>query len=252
MAGVEETGDPKCRLIPGTFGLVIQLFLMGLSLGLLILKKRIEVKYSNRTWREFILDSSKQIVGSLWMHVLNLFFAVHLHRKNLEGDSCDWYWINIVVDCTIGTYIEYILFRVTYRYIIPTLVKDSTARSEYESGTYDKNGTINSRMYWKQLTVWLAICSSMKLVVLLFMSLAADPLIDLSDIFLDRFDANPLEKLIVVMVVTPLIFNSAQLWIVDNIIKRSERVNLDKLDSRLLASYSKRPSQYGIMETTNF
>ena len=236
MTNTPVTPGSTCRLIPGMFGLAIQLFLVALSLGLLVLKKRIEVKYSNRTWNEFILDSSKQIVGSLWLHVLNLIFAVHLHRRNVEGDSCDWYWINIVIDCTLGTYIEYMLFRLTYRYIIPTFIKDPTARNEYESGTYDHEGEMQSRLYLKQLGVWIAICTCMKFIVLIFMKLAADPLIDLSDIFLDRFDDNPWEKLVIVMVVTPFIFNSAQLWIVDNIIKRSERDNSNKLDSRLLVS----------------
>jgi hypothetical protein len=230
-----------CRLVPGISGLLIQVLLMGMSLGLLILKKRIEIKHSNRTWREFMLDSSKQIIGSLWMHVLNLFFAVRLHRRNLDGDSCDWYWINIVVDCTLGTYIEYVLFQVTYRYIIPTLVKDRAAIREFDSGTYDHTGgqtssSFNKRMYGKQLGVWLMICTTMKLIVLLFLKLASDPLLDLSDIFLDRFDDNPMKKLMFVMVVTPLVFNSAQLWIVDNIIKRSERLRSEKLDSRLLVS----------------
>ena len=76
----------------------------------------------------------------------------------------------------------------------------------------------------------------MKLIVILFMQIAADPLIDLSDIFLDRFDYNPGEKLVLVMIVTPFIFNSAQLWVVDNIIKRSERADPEKLVSRLLVS----------------
>ena len=236
MTDTSVAEGPKCRLIPGMFGMIIQLCLVAVSLALLVLKKRIEVKYSNRTWNEFILDSSKQIIGSLWLHVLNLFFAVHLHRRNVEGDSCDWYWINIVVDCTLGTYIEYMLFRLTYRYIIPAFVKDEITMSEYESGTYHQDGELNSRLYWKQLTVWLIICTCMKFIVLIFMKLASDPLIDLSDIFLDRFDENPWEKLVVVMVITPLIFNSAQLWIVDNIIKRSERASLNKLDSRLLVS----------------
>lgn len=232
--------ESKCRLIPGIFGLLIQLSLMGLSIGLLILKKRIEVKYSNRTWNEFILDSSKQILGSLWLHVLNLIFAVHLHKKNLEGDSCDWYWINIIVDCTLGTYIEYILFRIIHRVVLPAFVKDPLKAREFESGFYEHQGgrigSFSSRMYLKQLCVWLSICTSMKLIVILFMQIAADPLIDLSDIFLDRFDDNPGEKLVLVMIVTPFIFNSAQLWVVDNIIKRSERADPEKLVSRLLVS----------------
>ena len=214
---------------------------MGISLGLLIIKKRIEVKYSNRTWREFLLDSSKQIIGSLWMHVLNLFFAVRLHRRHLDGDSCDWYWINIIVDCTVGTYIEYVLFQVTYRYIIPAVVRDRLAAREFESGTYDHLGersanSWNVRMYWKQLCVWLGICTSMKLIVILLLKFASYPLLILSDIVLDRFDDNPMKKLMFVMVVTPLVFNSAQLWIVDNIIKRSERMSHEKLDSHLLVS----------------
>lgn len=85
--------EPECQLFPGYFGYYVQLgnnnninmyicyccsalfSICGLSL---ILKKYKEGN-SVRTWWEFLLDSSKQGIGSSWIHCLNLIFATRLH-----------------------------------------------------------------------------------------------------------------------------------------------------------------------------
>ena len=45
-------------------------------IGLIIKKLRDK---SARTWSEFILDSSKQMIGASWLHVLNIVFSFALH-----------------------------------------------------------------------------------------------------------------------------------------------------------------------------
>lgn len=220
------TSSQGCRLLPGFNGLVVQGILMALSFLLLVCKKKIEVKYSNRTWSEFALDSSKQVIGSLWLHALNLIIAVQQHKHHEAGDSCDWYWINIVVDCTIGTAVEYGLFILLMRMILPRLFSDKTMRGLH-SGEY--GGCRWSEMQWsyyyKQLAVWLIICSLMKFIVVGIMTFCRSPLISLASIVLSRYDDYPSRKLMIVMIITPLCLNSGQLWVIDNIIKKSERVD---------------------------
>jgi len=227
---------PVCRLIPGVFGFMIQISLMVISIGLLVLKKKVEVKYCNRTWLEFGLDSSKQILGNLWIHVLNIFFSVGLHRRHTAGDSCDWYWVNIVVDCTIGTAIEYAFFRLITRQVIPRLVRNPYRAVEYESGVYGSTwGEFRIRNYIKQLSVWILVCTIMKFTVLVLMEFGSDVLLDTAATFLGGWTNDPTRKLFVVMIATPLVMNSAQLWIIDNVIKRSERVGTDSLAKKFLA-----------------
>lgn len=214
----------ECKLLPGTRGVIIQGLLVIISFGLLVLKKRIEAKYSNRTWGEFLLDSSKQIIGAFWLHLFNLAIAVHQHKIHSDGDACDWYWINIVVDCTAGTAIEFALFLLIMKYLLPRYVSERTMR-QLHSGEYggQRLPEINWTYYFKQLSVWLVICSLMKVCVLIVMRLGGNELLALAKVVLSRYDKYPSRKLMIVMVVTPLLFSTVQLWIVDNILRKSER-----------------------------
>jgi hypothetical protein len=211
-----------CRLIPGFHGIVIQGALILTAFLSLIVKKRFEDATANtkyvRTWREFLLDSSKQIVGSGWVHILNLALSVRLKRKTEAGDSCDWYFANIVVDCTLGTLIEFLLFVLFTRAIIPFLFTFEECR-DFESGHYT-----GKRSYFKQLSVWLVVVTSMKLIVYTILKSYRDLILGWSDLALSRYGGAPEKKLFVVMIVTPLIMNTVQLWIIDNFIKAKRPV----------------------------
>ena len=209
--------DTTCKLIPGFHGLVIQSGLMLTAFLTLVLKKKLEDAargpVKSRTWREFLLDSSKQIIGSGWVHILNLVLSVRLKRKTELGDSCDWYFANIFVDCTLGTFIEYILFITVMHVVIPYLFSEKEAR-EFKPGHYR-----DIRSYLKQLSVWLIVVTLMKLVVYGILKSYREAILGWSDACLDRYRDDPRRKLFVVMIVAPLLLNSMQLWIIDNFIK---------------------------------
>jgi len=57
----------------------------------------------------FCLDSSKQIAGAGWIHVANMFCAMILGKVAKRGDQCEWYWIEIMLDTTLGVAVEYYL-----------------------------------------------------------------------------------------------------------------------------------------------
>ena len=223
---------PTCRLIPGFRGLLLQSLLMGFAVLTLVLKKRFEDSLKPkkaRTWTNFLLDSSKQLIGGLWVHVLNLALSVRLKHRTELGDSCDWYFANIFVDCTIGTGIEYLLFAFLIRFVIPFLFSDVEVRA-FESGRYE-----DTRSYFKQLSVWLLVVSGMKVIVYAILKHYRDWILSCSDSLLDRWQDAPDTKLFVVMVVTPLVMNSVQLWIIDNLIK-AKPVSVD-LDAAKLLTY---------------
>ena len=212
-----------CKLVPGFYGLALQALLVSAAMGSLVVKKRVEDKAVRfpRTWGQFLLDSSKQLIGAFWVHVLNLVFAVRLHRKSTGGgDSCDWYWVNIIVDCTLGTGIEYVLFVAVMRVIIPTLLSERQA-AEFQSGEYGGVSLkdVTWRCYIKQLSVWLGICFLMKICVYTLLKTYGDIFLFCADTILSPWNDRPDAKLWVVMVFTPLVMNTIQLWIVDNILK---------------------------------
>ena len=183
--------------------------------GLIIKKVR---ERSTRTWFEFILDSSKQMAGASWLHVLNIVFSYVL--QHLGGDECSWYWIHITVDTTLGVLVNYQLHYLIYKIIVPKFCSPSMA-ANFKSGDYGlAEGKVQWGKYFRQLFVWLFIVSVMKTAMVLIMLVGHVPLIGIATWFLSPFRKNAELKLIVVMVLTPLIMNLVQFWITDSFTKK--------------------------------
>lgn len=174
---------------------------------------------AERTWWEFGLDSSKQFIGAGWIHILNLAFATMMGRVMAAGDECEWYWINIMVDTTLGVAVEYALLRAITGALDGGL---GEASQEYHSGLYWERGEFKVRRYLKQLAVWLIIVTLMKLLVVVFMLVLSVPLVAIASFVLGPFLKQPQLKLIVVMIATPVTMNAFQFWVTDNFIKKQE------------------------------
>jgi len=100
----------KCGLMPPGLGPVVQCILGCVCVSVLAYKCHIDK--SGRGTVRFVFDSSKNFAGALWMHVANLIVAGILGRQaSSGGDACQWYFIEIVVDTTLGVYVEYRLIK---------------------------------------------------------------------------------------------------------------------------------------------
>ena len=188
-------------------------------IGLIIKKLR---EKSSRTWFEFILDSSKQMAGASWLHLLNILFSFALHH--LGGDECSWYWIHITVDTTLGVWVNYQLHYLIYKVLVPKFCSPTMA-ANFKSGDYGlASGKIDWGKYFKQLFIWLFIVSIMKSTMVLIMLVAYVPLLALALFVLSPFKNNAELKLIIVMVLTPLIMNTVQFWITDSFTKKKAPV----------------------------
>jgi hypothetical protein len=49
-----------------------------------------------------VQDISKQGLSALLAHCLNLFLAVLLQQLSKRGDGCIWYFVNLMMDTSIG------------------------------------------------------------------------------------------------------------------------------------------------------
>mmetsp|Transcript_69351 Transcript_69351/g.203042 ORF Transcript_69351/g.203042 Transcript_69351/m.203042 type:complete len:418 (-) Transcript_69351:135-1388(-) len=98
----------QCTLLSGPWHWLLQVVLLLVSLSVLAIKHWWEqhTQRSDRSTARFFFDSSKQLVGAGWMHAMNLLFAQVLASHTSE-DSCEWYWIEIMVDTTLGVYVEF-------------------------------------------------------------------------------------------------------------------------------------------------
>mmetsp|Transcript_122358 Transcript_122358/g.357165 ORF Transcript_122358/g.357165 Transcript_122358/m.357165 type:complete len:247 (+) Transcript_122358:87-827(+) len=205
----------ECVVLPGLYGLFVQGLLFLCCVGVLIFKKVREG--AQRTWFEFCLDSSKQFIGAGWIHVTNLVCATALGSRMSKGDECEWYWINIMIDTTLGVAVEYWLLRQITRTLQACLADGA---SDYHSGEYWIGDEFQLRRYVKQLMVWLLVVTLMKLVMVLLILLCQVPLVAIASFLLAPFVQRPWTKLLVVMILTPLCMNVFQFWVVDSFIQK--------------------------------
>lgn len=219
--------DGKCELV-GTFSLLTQA-LLGLLCILSLIIKRFHEYPVRRTWRVWFFDVSKQVIGAFGVHVFNLLLSIMKTLPNIVssnddcdsdgclGDPCDWYFLSIVLDCTIGVYVLYIVFTgVSYT------CKSYLHISEIDSGQYGSDPSKPSiRAYFKQLAIYFGSLMITKFVLYGILECFESQLLWFtSHILLVWLDDYPNEfEIFVVMFVVPIFMNCLQLVLVDNFIQ---------------------------------
>jgi len=208
----------ECILLPGVEGIFVQLVLFGVCCGVLATKYHFEG--AGRPLKDFMLDSSKQLAGAGFVHVLNLVCSVALSRGDEAkgGSECGWYFLNIVVDCTLGVGVEYLALGVLVSVV--STCDDSVTTGDYRRGS---DGSFVWRRYWKQLGLWLLAVASMKFAVLSGFSLCGAYLDAAVEDLLDRL--KPETRLPFVMIVTPMFMNALQFVLTDGFLKKRTRIH---------------------------
>mmetsp|Transcript_31023 Transcript_31023/g.56381 ORF Transcript_31023/g.56381 Transcript_31023/m.56381 type:complete len:245 (-) Transcript_31023:137-871(-) len=213
-AGVahSESEPQQCQVLGDFVGYLMQFVLFCACVSSLLLKWRLE--RPPRRLVVFLLDSSKQIIGSGWLHALNMITAIY-SVGTTNGDECAWYWVNLMSDCTIGLLVVYSMLRL------------SESLFEYESGLYyadaadGSDGDIASLDYlrWaKQMAGYLAIVTVKKISVILLLWLCLPYSLRLG-IWATQWISNMTARLAFVMVITPIVMDTFSLWVTDSFIK---------------------------------
>ncbi|KAK6454637.1 vacuolar membrane protein-domain-containing protein [Scheffersomyces xylosifermentans] len=235
--------DGKCELI-GTFSLLTQALLGLLCLSSLIIKRSYEYPI-RRTWPVWFFDVSKQLIGALGVHIFNVMLSLiksgdfdearlSTHILQNDGsngdedngsDPCDWYFLNIVFDCTVGVYILYCVFRAMNHFC-----KKYLHITNIESGQYGPDVNRPSvRAYLKQLTVYFTSLMITKILLYIAMECFETQLLWITKhILLVWLDEYPDElEIFIVMFVVPIFMNCLQLVLIDNFIRNQvwSRVN---------------------------
>mmetsp|Transcript_2163 Transcript_2163/g.4814 ORF Transcript_2163/g.4814 Transcript_2163/m.4814 type:complete len:276 (-) Transcript_2163:126-953(-) len=219
----------ECMVLAGDFALSVQVLLAVVVLCTLL------CKWLNERWRApallgpdrkarsflvFAMDSSKQMAGAGWIHMLSLLSSEMF--ASAAGDQCEWYLINIVLDTTIGCALQY-LFLHAASFLLKRACGVLRAQDWTESGHYydSTTGQFRPRKYLKQLLLWVAVVVTlMKLTVLLLAYLFRGPLVSLAGLVLRPLSKNAKLELLFVMVGMPSLMNALQFWVGDNIIKK--------------------------------
>ncbi|KAI8331008.1 vacuolar membrane protein-domain-containing protein [Chlamydoabsidia padenii] len=220
--------DPGgCKLMD-SFGIFIQLCLAAAAFSTLLIKRqREQPRRPIRTWS---LDVSKQLVGGIVIHTLNVVAAYFFGVKPEQGQQsnpCVWYFLNILVDCTIGVAILWITLR-GFRYLTEVVFQ----WAGFQSGVYGQPPLLQQIKPWlKQLSIYTLSLLIMKTLVVLLFHLCPW-LEDFGFWVLGWTAGNYKLQVAFVMLIFPLVMNIIQFWIIDTIVKHKDitQIRLNQRD----------------------
>lgn len=204
---------PQCELLGkfGSFGWWVQVFLM-FTCSMSLIYKRFADKI-RRPWLVWWFDVSKQGAGTFLAHGINLFLAKTFDiLVNVEADACNWYFINITLDTTMGC-----LIIMTLLFLLKAFYRRMGRPELAKIGHY---GEPPNYLVWRrQLIDFCFLTIVEKLIIAFFVVYMAPTLTGVVGLFLDLFLDYPKVKLTIVMVIWPLICTVGYFWIIDNYLK---------------------------------
>jgi len=211
----------ECKVLSGFSGIAVQFLLFTVCLSSLLLKWWLE--QPRRKLPIFFLDGSKQILGAGVIHVLNLICAMTFNAvlAHSAADECAWYWVNIMMDTTVGVGVCWMLLKATERIF------------GYSSGYYGKEttgidweGQPDYGKWLKQIGMWFVIVSMMKMMVVCVMYTFAPMWVSIS-VACTGWITNPTVRLVFVMILTPVCMNMFQFWVTDSFLKYKQHNKLE-------------------------
>ncbi|WWD09224.1 hypothetical protein V865_007346 [Kwoniella europaea PYCC6329] len=213
----DHTDEERCKLL-GTTGLVVQA-LMGIFVILSLVVKR-QLEKRKRSWRIWVYDVGKQLAGQAVVHGLNILIS-DVVASVAHNNPCSLYFLNVLIDTTIGVGIIYFSLKAYTWYFSKYMAMEG-----FISGQYGHPP--NPIFWWKQLAPYIMSIITMKLLVLLPLTLPgiSKSLIDWSHNLLDHLGAK--SQVIFVMAIFPLVMNVLQFCLVDQVIKAGGKEDEDE------------------------
>jgi uncharacterized spore protein YtfJ len=222
----DQPEQAQCDLL-GPFALVAQGALGALALLTLVWKRWREVP--KRPWKIFTFDVSKQVFGSMLLHVLNLAMsmlgsvdvanaaaaaaAVEDNGDGRKPNPCSFYLLNLGIDTTLGVPVLYVLLKLLHR--IFTYTPLANPPQSIKSGNYGQPP--KATWYFKQLLIYCIGLVGMKMFV--FFLLMAMPFLPwIGDWALRWTEGNEALQVAFALFIFPLAMNAIQYWIIDSFI----------------------------------
>jgi hypothetical protein len=104
----------------------MQMAMGGVAVLSLIWKRSRE--HPHRPWKIWCYDVSKQVIGAGGMHCLNVLASIlfsNTDEPDLDKNPCNWYFINVLLDTTVGVPILWGCLTVVHRVAHRAGVKDT-------------------------------------------------------------------------------------------------------------------------------
>lgn len=250
MKGVIRPPKPEtCKLL-GPVSLVIQL-LMGILVVLVLLLKR-NYEHPRRKMIVWCYDISKQLGGSLGIHFLNLGLSVikRKHKSNhalmnllgftnggnnndVDDDQCDWYFLNLLLDTTIGIPILWVALHGLESLLHHFNIENVQSGNYFPKKSPNKEGKKPMfSAFLKQLALFITGLAFMKFWIFVILNYFEDVAYKFAELILGWSDPWPNFQVFLIMFVCPILLNCFQYCCVDNIIKlhRLQRNNIENFE----------------------
>ncbi|MCJ1406128.1 hypothetical protein MMC19_000193 [Ptychographa xylographoides] len=213
----------ECQLL-GPFAIIIQAALGGLALLSLVFKRWRE--RPQRPLKIWGFDVSKQVVGSILLHVANLLMSMLSSGQltvspsadgEYKANPCSFYLLNLAIDTTIGIPILIFLLRLlTYGFAQTNFGQPPES---IQSGNY---GRPPKATWWlKQCLIYFFGLLGMKTCVF-FIFKICPWIIHVGDWALRWTEGNEMVQVFFVMLFFPVIMNALQYYIIDGFIKNQQ------------------------------
>ncbi|WFD34977.1 hypothetical protein MCUN1_001823 [Malassezia cuniculi] len=189
----------------GPVAMVVQFLMGGMVLGSLVYKRYKETP--QRPWRVWMMDVSKQLMGQMLVHMLNVVFSSNTTSRN----PCALYVLNVLLDTTLGVGIIYVVM-----HFLQHALSDVLQWRGFVSGHYSGNDSWARWNAWlRQLSVYLVAICVMKFIVVLLIEHVSF-LITFGAWLLDLFGTNRSMQVVFSMAIFPLAMNTLQFWMIDS------------------------------------
>lgn len=204
----------NCRLF-GPVALVVQLLMGVFVLGSLAYKRQKE--RPRRPWHIWVLDVSKQLAGQLVVHFLNVLMSA-AQTVNGGGNPCSLYFLNILLDSTLGVCFLYYLMRILLHVFQVKLRVRGLESGNYSCARHTQEEALPEWQCWlRQTGVYVLALSLMKLVVLALIAILP-VLILFGNWILSLFGDQRAWQVVFSMAIFPLAMNTLQFWLIDSML----------------------------------
>lgn len=166
------------------------------------MKRFCEPAFARRTWKVWFFDTSKQALGALVIHFINILIAEFFGGV----DPCTQYIISFVLDSTMGLLIIYIGIKVTQFFAV---------RRGCEFLVFGAYGRPKPRFrfWYYQTLVYIGIAVVAKICVTILLQL--NFWVKVQNFLLWPIP-NPEVEVTLVVLIIPFIINVIMFWVTDN------------------------------------
>ncbi|ETV75168.1 hypothetical protein H257_10385 [Aphanomyces astaci] len=209
----------RCVLLSGPFETCVQVALGMIAMSVLVVKRHGEKP--RRPLGVWLFDASKQAIGAGVAHAANIAIAIALVGFTDKGatDECAMYFVNFALDTSLG---------VVFNWVLLTLLTSTAKQCNWTSlqSPGDYGDPVRVRVWLMQLTSWLAIILTAKLIIGCGIVYCQAVLVDFAVWVFAPLEAHPRVELVVVMIACPCLMNALQFWVQDSFLKKKAKYDL--------------------------